>query len=62
MTTLGFVALCLSSASIYVWLCMRKAGIGQPGGRPDCGCGNGPACNTNVQKVGQTIKLGDNNE
>ena len=46
MTSIGVIALCVGSIGIYVWLCMKKAGIGQSGGKPDCGCGTGSSCKT----------------
>jgi hypothetical protein len=42
----GTVLLIAAGVGIYAWLILRRLGVGQPGGKPDCGCGSGKACKT----------------
>lgn len=32
------------SGVIFLWLTLRRLGIGRPDGKPDCGCGSGEHC------------------
>lgn len=46
MGVAGTVLLIAAAVGIYVWLILRRLGVGRPGGKPDCGCGSGKACAT----------------
>lgn len=46
MAAFGTVVLIAAGVGLYAWLILRRLGIGQPGGKPDCGCGSGKACQT----------------
>lgn len=46
MAAVGIVLLIMTGVGVYVWLILRRFGVGQPGGKPDCGCGSGNACKT----------------
>lgn len=39
MQPLLAILLVSGAIGVYVWLMLRKLGVGQPGGKPDCGCG-----------------------
>lgn len=43
------IILVIAAVLLYGWTMMRKTGIGQPGGKPDCGCGSGAHCSTNQE-------------
>ena len=34
------IALAAASVVVLAWRMLGKAGIGRPGGKPDCGCGS----------------------
>lgn len=46
MAAAGTVLLIAAGVGLYAWLIFRRLGVGQPGGKPDCGCGTGKACPT----------------
>lgn len=46
MTTVFIAVIVVVALVGYVFLMLRKSGIGQPGGKPDCGCGSGSSCKT----------------
>lgn len=50
MATLGTVLLVGAGAGVYVWLILRRLGVGMPGGKPDCGCGSGKSCESKKVK------------
>lgn len=50
MATVGTVLLIGAGVGLYVWLILRRLGVGQPGGKPDCGCGSGKACGAKKAK------------
>lgn len=50
MATLGTVLLVGAGVGVYVWLILRRLGIGVPGGKPDCGCGSGKSCDSKKVK------------
>lgn len=44
METLGAAGLIVAAIGLYTWLVLRRLGVGQPGGKPDCGCGKRGGC------------------
>lgn len=51
METVGSVLLIGAGVGLYLWLILRRAGVGRPGGKPDCGCGSGNSCNSKKVKL-----------
>ncbi len=49
-------ALVLFAMAVYVFLMLRRFGIGRPGGRPDCGCGSGSNCDKESNPTQSRIK------
>lgn len=49
MAAAGTVLLVAAAVGLYVWLTLRRLGVGQPDGKPDCGCGSGKACKRKVR-------------
>ena len=50
MATVGMVILVAVGVGGYVWLILRRLGVGMPGGKPDCGCGSGKSCESKKAK------------
>lgn len=44
METLGSILLICGAIILFGWLTLRRLGIGQTGGKLNCGCGSGRAC------------------
>jgi len=51
MENVGSILLIGAAITVFGWLTLRRLGIGQPGGKPDCGCGSGSACKSRKVKL-----------